>query len=583
MVVILLMGAALAAALSGTVRSSPEGDALSGVVVVAYDSRLGYVYDDTNIRGEYSLRGLHAGPWRVRAIPAEGQNRLTRFYPDAREYCDAELVVLTEDEVRADLDFALAEGGELSGALVDSAGDPVAGAALDCEGASADNAGQSRTATSDESGAFTVRGLDSDEGEPADWACRVAASGWPAQYLGQVYDLDEAELIPVTVGEAVDVGERALLDGILVRGEVSGPDGPLAGAYVHVYASSQVVTVSTEEDGAYEATGLPPGSVLPWASYEGLALTYYPDHDRPTDWLSAPDEGAIVDDADLSLPTQATFQIDLSPADGGDDDLSGVTALLYNDEANVAFGARTDATGLLSIDGLHGGDYRLYVYAADEGFFDGFTQDGGEDRWFTLDDGADNDHGELTLTRSASISGTLVDDQGEPVYGGYVIAYPSDEDIDIQAAVSDIDGAFSLRGLAPGRWEVTALTAPYCPSDAGYVEVYWPGDVVYQAYASPLDIVADEAYEDVTFVLPRDDDQDGMGDAWEDDNGLDTARDDSALDADEDGFTNLDEYLLGTDPNDASDGQGGCGCRDKGEQGVVGAGLLLLALRRRRA
>lgn len=580
--VILCFGAALAASMTGTVRSDPEGEGIPGVLVVAYDLRLGYIYDETNIQGEYNLTGLHAGPWRVRAVPPDTLNRLVRFYPNEREYCDAGVVEVGETDLH-EIDLSLSAGGELRGRLLDSAGLPVAEAEVELEGLSTANTGQSRGATTDEDGTFVVRGLDSDPGVPADWSCRVNVDGWPSQYLGQTYDPDEAEAIPVTLGETADAGDRALLDGILVRGAVSGPDGPLPETYVHVYATSQVVTVVTDEDGTYEAAGLPPGSVLSWASAEGLALTYYPDHDRPTDWIEAPDEGTIVEDMDLALPDEAIFNLDLSPADGEEADLSGVTALLYNDEGTVAFGARPDTDGVLQIDGLYGGDYRLFVYASDEGYFDGFAQLDGEDQWFTLAHGEDNDLGSILLDRSASISGTIVDETGEPVYGGYVLAYPSDDDLDVEAAVADQDGVFSLRGLAPGRWTVTALFAPYCSSDPGYVQAWWPGDVVYEAYASPLDIRADESYDGITFVLPRDDDQDGMGDTWESEHGLDPSRDDGAEDLDGDGYTNLDEYRLGTDPQDDSDGEPGCGCRDRGEKGWVGVGLLLLALRRRRA
>lgn len=48
---------------------------------------------------------------------------------------------------------------------------------------------------------------------------------------------------------------------------------------------------------------------------------------------------------------------------------------------------------------------------------------------------------------------------------------------------------------------------------------------------------------------PKDDDMDGMPDEWESENGLDPSDpDDHRLDADDDGYTNIEEYLNGTDP-----------------------------------
>ncbi|MCK5774342.1 MAG: hypothetical protein KAH57_11185, partial [Thermoplasmata archaeon] len=51
--------------------------------------------------------------------------------------------------------------------------------------------------------------------------------------------------------------------------------------------------------------------------------------------------------------------------------------------------------------------------------------------------------------------------------------------------------------------------------------------------------------------VPTDDrDRDGIPDIWEDENGLNsTDTSDAVLDPDEDGLTNLMEYLMGSDPN----------------------------------
>jgi subtilisin family serine protease len=53
-------------------------------------------------------------------------------------------------------------------------------------------------------------------------------------------------------------------------------------------------------------------------------------------------------------------------------------------------------------------------------------------------------------------------------------------------------------------------------------------------------------------ITINDNDNDGMADAWEADNGLNTAIDDSAADPDGDGYTNLQEYAARTSPHRAS-------------------------------
>ena len=49
-------------------------------------------------------------------------------------------------------------------------------------------------------------------------------------------------------------------------------------------------------------------------------------------------------------------------------------------------------------------------------------------------------------------------------------------------------------------------------------------------------------------VLPRDDDNDGMPNVWEERYGLNPLLNDSSDDPDDDGFSNLQEYRANTDP-----------------------------------
>jgi hypothetical protein len=87
-----------------------------------------------------------------------------------------------------------------------------------------------------------------------------------------------------------------------------------------------------------------------------------------------------------------------------------------------------------------------------------------------------------------------------------------------------------------------------------------PGIATYLTFHGPgirklifSDGGGDAGLDNLTIVFGfTDDDEDGMDDGWEVDNGLDPANPDDAADDEEpDGLTNLEEYQYGTNPNEA--------------------------------
>ena len=577
---------AYAGVLEGRVLSE-AGDPLAGVDIIAYDERLNYGAATSTNDGSWSIRQLPAGRYRIRAMPGQDALYADRFYPSEWDFCSAEAVEIGEDGTASGLDIAVPEGGRLSGTLLDLGGNPLAGAAVYAQGVDSRTALGTRMAETAEDGSFTLYGLDADPGEPTDWQCYVRLPSFPNQWLGGTYkDADAAVFsayLPADSAGAAseDIGDFALLDGIRIAGTVYGPDGAVDSGTAFVYASSQVITSPVGVDGVYEADGLPPGDVISWASVDGLATTYWPGSDRPTtERIPAPDEGMNVEGIDLDLPAETVLTLHFSAADGeGVGDLGEVSALLYNDAHTVGRGGPVDDDGTMVIDGLWPGTYDLYVYGSDGGFEDGYAFEG-----TVLATSTDLD---VPLQLAASITGRLTDDAGEGVYGGYVYAFPADDPDRSYAAVADSDGYYALLGLPDGFYTVRASYVHYCPSDQGYVTVWWQ-DALSEDWAAQLQLGAGQVFAGADFHLPDDDDHDAMGDAWEQDHGLDPARDDAAEDLDGDGFSNLDEYLLGTDPNGATGGLSGCrGCTTAPAPGALTvlsalwAGIGLTLLRRR--
>lgn len=561
--------AAQAGSVSGTVTGA-DASPLPSVQVVVYDARLNYADANTTNDGGYSIVGLPAGRYRMRALPDDGEPWIDRFYPDTWDYCAADVFVVGEDEGVDGVDIALAEGGSLSGRIVDSLGAPIVGAQVVAIGESERVSLVSRLAVADADGAFTVRGLDSEPGVSEPYFAYVAASGWPRQYLAPSYEEEGGALFDVVLGANTDVGDEPLLDGITVRGTATGPDGPLDQGTAFVYSGSQVLTVDVQADGTFEADGLPPGTVIPWIDATGFATTYYPDADRPGGSIAAPDEGTVVTGADVSLPYEQTLTITLE----GEGDLGEVSGLLYNDTYTVGRGGGFDETGTLLIDGLHPGTYFLRLYASDIGYVDDYVRDtSGELLPIVVD-------GDTTITvplvPAASFSGTVRGDDGLPVYGAVVYATTADGE-NKYTGVTDHDGVYTITGLVGGTYTLKADYNHYCPTDAGWLAVWWP-DALVEEDALSTSLGDAEVRTNVDFTLFNDDDHDDMGDAWEAENGLDTTLDDASGDADEDGYLNIEEWLNGTDPTDESAVQD-CGC-GSGAGALV---LLPLAVLRRRA
>ncbi|MSP55772.1 MAG: carboxypeptidase regulatory-like domain-containing protein [Myxococcales bacterium] len=582
-----LLSPAMSATLGGAVLNE-AGDPLAGVDVIAYDQRLNYGTATTTTDGSWSMDFLPAGRYRVRAMPGETSIYTDRFYPSDWDFCSATALELAEGSTTEGVDVTLPEGGVLTGTLRDLAGAALEGAEVYAQGTESRTALGARSAVTDAAGAFTIAGLDADVGGPTDWQCYVALDGFPRQWLGGAYSEDEAEIYSVALpGEEPNgtaAGDHALLDGIRVTGLISGDDGaggyaPVSGGYSYVYSPSQVITAEIGADGVYTADGLPPGEVISWATVSGFATTYWPGSDRPTDErVSAPDEGMDVT-ADLDLPRGSVLTLQFTDATGAGS-VGEMSALLYNDEHTVGRGGPVDADGSMVIDGLWPGVYDLYVYGADGGFEDGYAFEGTSvtaDTTLTI-----------AVALGASITGRLTDDAGAPVYGGYVYAFPADDPDESYATVADSDGAYSIAGLPAGFYSIRASYVHYCASDPGFVTTWWQ-DARSEDWAAQTQLLQGQAATNVDFTLPNDDDHDAMGDDWERGNALDAARDDSNEDPDSDGFTNLEEYLLGSDPNGPNGGSGiGCaGCASGGNGAapfaqLVGGVAILLGARRQR-
>ncbi|MBN1336178.1 MAG: carboxypeptidase regulatory-like domain-containing protein [Deltaproteobacteria bacterium] len=559
---------------AGTIQghvAGPHGLPVSEAVILAYDLTGQITFTTANPDGDYAVRWLDPGAWRIGAVPPDGTDAVGRWWPDTWVYCEAEPVELEGSETVEGVDFVLPAGGDIEGRVLGLDGLPLADAVVTAKGADDHTIGLERGAVADGDGTFTVNGLDAPDGGTAAWRLLVEAEGLPAQYLDGAWTKEEAHTLVLGRTDVVDVGDILLKPGVALEGTVRGPEGPAPGASVQVYGTGQMISAVTDPNGFWSAAAVPPGDVLVWALARGLATTWWPDADRPSEWISALVDGEVVEDVDLDMPAEAT----LSGRLVGPADCDGIWVILYNDAFTVGRTGRVGADGSFEIDTLSGGAWALHVWAAEHGHRDDWIRDGqGDIRWFAVEASAQNLGGEIPLPPGSRLSGTVRDDTGALVAGAAVTV----EDPvlgETWSATSERDGTWTVPGLPPGSLRLAGSREAWCPGDPNWAPAWWDG-ARREEDATLVDLVEGRSRRGFELVLPVDDDQDGMADAWERENGLDPERDDAEEDPDGDGLTNLDEYLADGDPG--ARGPRACGCATRGTGGVSILWLVALAL-----
>ena len=141
----------------------------------------------------------------------------------------------------------------------------------------------------------------------------------------------------------------------------------------------------------------------------------------------------------------------------------GLLGALLQGEAQVAR-RTTGSTGEFQFERLAAGRYRVVALGPSRGELRGqfrvpaplLVELGEAERLGGL---------EFELQPALRIEGRLVDDSGQPVPRGVVLARPA-KDARARPETADVraDGSFELGGLGPGTWTVTARSDGYAPA-----------------------------------------------------------------------------------------------------------------------
>ena len=184
-------------------------------------------------------------------------------------------------------------------------------------------------------------------------------------------------------------------------------------------------------------------------------------------------------------------------------------------------GVESDARGRYVLDRLEPGEYRVEAVkrglmaltpGQNQSPIDYVLMNRSSDRRRVVSLRADQavDAVDLVLTRGASVSGTIVDEFGEPMQGvsvaplelrainGQIRALQVVSAL--SSATTDDRGRYRLQGLQPGAYVIRARAGGILSAANEYVPFFYPGTPVID-FATPTKLDADESASNVDFVF----------------------------------------------------------------------------------
>lgn len=352
----------------------------------------------------------------------------------------------------ARLDFVLSPGRSVSGRIVDEYGDPVADAYVAAV-AYADARADWRATRTDASGLFTLADLRSGGDSGEGYALLTGKAGFGTQVHDLPLDLgggapfvlgDVTLRAPQAVsGRAVDTagapvpGATISLEGensdrfAWVGGDGSAPNGTF-------YVRRRATTCDDQgrfwfgdvPAGTFELTGLCRGRTESDGQVFALA------------------DGANRDDLVVTFGGTRRVFGHVVDAQGAPVENANVSVWREGLSDGYCPTAHSDATGAFAIDGLPEGVFQLTAQGT-------WLDKDSDQPWLrTVVEGAEDGPHELVLARGTTITGRLLDAEGEPAIGCYVQPRIESFVEPIEGGTSGLDGRFRLSVPENSTWSV---------------------------------------------------------------------------------------------------------------------------------
>ena len=411
------------ATISGAVRDE-AGKPVKGAVVRAVPEGFGPFLppaERTDAGGRFVLAGLEAGSYVV----------------VAREATRAPAVAAVRVEATGDAvaDLTLAEGGFVTGRLVDAGGKPVAGRVRlsSLDGTVLHLLLRDLVQTQAGGDGRFVLGPT----PPGELVLQASAAGLATR---------DIETASGNRARGSDLGDVVLESGPVIRGVVQDRQGAgIPGATLRAFARGPTLPIEAESDdvGAFVLAGLPTGTIDVMVRAPGYASA------RQT---------VAVGTEDVVIVLDAGGMIVGAVVDGKGQPVSGamVRAAAEVQEMDARpMGLTSDGDGRFTLYDVRPGRYVVDARAA------GYPP--GNVSGVRVSAGATTDVGSLRLRSGGILQGTVTDSANDPISGANVRVETDSFGPGLQTQ-TDAAGAFQIAGLSAGRVDVVAQHPAFAPA-----------------------------------------------------------------------------------------------------------------------
>ncbi len=371
----------------GTVTDAATSDPIADAIVFAMSgsqrippsgSNAGF-HARTDAQGNYEITGLPDGDY---IVSAQAQKYIQQYYDGKSDPNAADKVTVVSAATVSDVDFALNERQPdpvytIEGHVYDNSSAPVEGAVIFAEMSNSPMLRWLQTRSRSD-GSYTL------EVPAGTFIVRAVKQGLVTEYYDNVADATQATPLSLDANTTTQTGIDFSLDtfGGSIAGVVRDANGnAVADAVVRAWANTRPSpnslghgygTARSASDGSYMIAGLPPADYVVRAHAKDFLPEYYDDVADMSSASKVTVASQAVTGIDFSLDRGGSISGRISDEDTGDP-LAHAVVFVRSTTHRFERGARTDASGDYTVDGLPSGDYT--VFSAARGYLGEYYDD----------------------------------------------------------------------------------------------------------------------------------------------------------------------------------------------------------------